>query len=261
MTAETVIAALTLPEAALVGRRVPKRLLIEQGAPTPSDKTRIQEGVEELFWVASLKPTTVGIPAYRDTVREYLEIQVLRLSLRETAKSPRLLELLHRAIPYPVLLLCTQGKSLVVSTAHKRWSEAESGKMVLDGDIDTAALHDVPQSLQHQVAPQLPLSRLPSQSLLAVYQAWEAQFLACQAAPITGELHVPATAEEITLLRALLRDHNALAAEAARIRKESARERQLARQVEQNLQLRRIEAEMDHKKSLMTTLHAENCPQ
>lgn len=261
MTAETVIAALTLPEAALVGRRVPKRLLIEQGAPTPADRTRIQEGVDELFWVASLKPTTVGIPAYRDTVREYLEIQVLRITLRDTAKSPRLLELLHRAIPYPVLLLCTQGKSLVVSTAHKRWSEAESGKMVLDGDMDTAALHDVPLGLQQQVMEQLPLSRLPSHSLLTVYQAWEAQVLACQSAPIAGELRVPASAEETASLRALLRDHTALAAEAARIRKESARERQLARQIEQNLQLRRIEAEMDHRRSLMTTLYAEKCPQ
>ncbi len=100
-TAAKLLAALALPADSAVNRRVPKKMLVENGAPTAADKRRINEGIEELFWVATLKPTTIGAPEYRDAVREYLEIAVLRLSLRARAKAARLVGLLYRAVPYP----------------------------------------------------------------------------------------------------------------------------------------------------------------
>ena len=40
------------------------------------DKRHISEGIDELIWLAALKPTTVGVPEYRDETREYLEIVI-----------------------------------------------------------------------------------------------------------------------------------------------------------------------------------------
>jgi hypothetical protein len=96
-----VIAALALPADTRVERRVPKKLLLEQGAPTAGDKRQIQEGIEDLIWVAALKPNNIGVPAFRDEAREYLEIAVLTVALRDIAKASRLTELIHRVIPYP----------------------------------------------------------------------------------------------------------------------------------------------------------------
>ena len=76
------IAALALPGSALVNRRVPKSMLVENGAPTPGDKRRIRDGIEEIWWLAALKPTTIGVAEYRDEAREYLEIAVLHVILR-----------------------------------------------------------------------------------------------------------------------------------------------------------------------------------
>ena len=53
MTAGTVIAALGLPAEARVDQRVPKKLLVENGAPTAADKRQINDGIEELLWLAS----------------------------------------------------------------------------------------------------------------------------------------------------------------------------------------------------------------
>ena len=47
------IAALALPGSALVDRRVPKSMLVENGAPTPADKRRIRDGIEEIRWLAT----------------------------------------------------------------------------------------------------------------------------------------------------------------------------------------------------------------
>src|ERR1019366_9481006 len=103
MNGDALLAALDLPAGSRLDQRVPKKLLLENGAPTAADKRHINEGIEELLWLCALKPTTMGVPEFRDDVREYLEIAVLRLTLRVGAKTRRLVELVHRAVPYPVL--------------------------------------------------------------------------------------------------------------------------------------------------------------
>ena len=135
MNGDTLIDALDLPASSRVNQRVPKKLLLENGAPTAADKRLINDGIEELLWLAALKPTTIGVPEYRDDVREYLEIAVLRLSLRSAAKATRLVELVHRAVPYPLLLLTEQDEQPGLSAVHKRWSQGEAGTTVLEGDM------------------------------------------------------------------------------------------------------------------------------
>ena len=135
MNTSDLLAALDLPAGSRVDQRVPKKLLLENGAPTTADKRLINDGIEELLWIAALKPTTISVPEYRDDVREYLEIAVLRLSLRAEAKATRLVELVHRAVPYPLLLLTEQGERTGLSAAHKRWSQGEAGRTVLEGDV------------------------------------------------------------------------------------------------------------------------------
>ena len=87
MSFAPVIDALGIPPNALVEQRVPKKLLLEHGAPTAADKRQIQDGIEEIVWVAALKPTNIGVPAFEDAVRQYLEIAVLTVELRPAAKT------------------------------------------------------------------------------------------------------------------------------------------------------------------------------
>jgi len=69
-----VIDALGIPSGARIETRVPKKLLIEQGMPTAGDKRAVQDGIEDIRWIGALKPNTVGVKAFSDEVREYLEI-------------------------------------------------------------------------------------------------------------------------------------------------------------------------------------------
>lgn len=127
MSLARVVEAFGLPPRARVDRRMPKTLLLEHGAPTSTDKRQIQDGIEAIVWVAALKPATVGVPAFRDDVREYLEVAVMTVAFRTAAKVVRLTELVHRAVPYPVLLVSDADEGVAVSLAHKRWSLGQAG--------------------------------------------------------------------------------------------------------------------------------------
>ena len=188
MNVDRIIAALALPPETRVDQRVPKKLLVENGAPTAADKRQINEGIEELLWLAALKPTTIGVPEYRDDVREYLEIAVLSLTLRQDAKTGRLVELIHRAIPYPLLLVTEQSDHLTLSLAHKRWSQGEAGKMVLD---DAVTLCDLTKhAATGAFLDSLSLALQPRTHLLELYQGWINCTEAFQAARITGRFEL-----------------------------------------------------------------------
>jgi hypothetical protein len=238
------ISALALPSASLVDQRIPKKLLIENAATARGDKRRITEGVDEVRWVAALKPSTIGVAAYRSNEREYLEIAVLSVSFRDTVNTARLIELIHRAIPYPVVLVSETPDGIPISLVHKRRSEGEAGAVVLDGDITEASLGGNP-SIDGSFLGALPLSDQPRANLHALYQGWIDAVTAHRAARITGRFSLPASREHSSARQVALRSLMELDAEMARVRREAERETQLARQVERNLELNRLRAAHD----------------
>jgi hypothetical protein len=238
-----VITALELPPSARIDQRVPKKLLVENGAHTASDKRQINEGIEELVWLASLKPTTIGVPAYRDDVREYLEIAVLSLLLRPEAKAQRLTELIHRSIPYPVLLIQCQAAGITLSLAHLRWSQGQAGQTVLDGAVITTTV-DPGKPATSAFLSSLNLRQQPRQSLHAVYQGWIERFEAHAAALLTGVFNPAPDATAAERRRIALADHQRLSRDIAVLRATAGKETQLHRRVELNLQVKLSEAQI-----------------
>lgn len=242
MTADDIITALDLPAAARVERRVPKTLLLEHGAPTAADRRQVNAGIAHIQWVAALKPTTVGVAAYRDDAREYLEIAVIRVALREGARTQRLVELLHRAIPYPVLAVTEQRESVALSVAHKRWSQAEARKTVLDGEPVTVAAPHEHEPNAGAFAAALALGRQPQASLHALYQGWLDTLLTLQAARVSGVFRILPDADLRAARRDALAECARLDVEIARLRAAAKKEKQMARQVALNQELKRAEA-------------------
>jgi hypothetical protein len=244
MNEADVIAALDMPPSARVDQRIPKKLLVENGAPTAADKRKINEGIEEVFWLAALKPTTIGVPEFRDGTREYLEIAVLRAVLRATAQTARLAELIHRVVPYPVLLIATQGEALTISLAHKRRSQGEAGATVLDGALLVA---DPAAAAGPGVGPafvsKLAVARQPRADLFALYQGWMDTVVALLAAQVTGTFTVASSPEMAVARRAALLECERLEAQLAKLRAAASKERQVARRVELNLELKRAQTE------------------
>ena len=244
MTAADLVVALDLPDSARVEQRVPKKLLVENGAPSAADKRRINEGIEEVHWLAALKPTTIGVPAFRDAAREYLEIAVLSAVLRAGAQADRLTELIHRAVPYPVFLIASQVGALTLSFAHKRWSQGEAGATVLDGELVVAHLGAGPEaSVGQAFVSALPMARQPRANLYALYQGWMDTVVALLAAQVTGAFTMVESLELAAARRSALVECERLEALMGGLRAAAAKERQVSRQVELNLELKRVQAD------------------
>ncbi|MFZ2302416.1 MAG: DUF4391 domain-containing protein [Gallionella sp.] len=253
MTVQDLIAALELPAGCRVGQRIPKKLLVENGAPTTADKRNITEGIEEIQWVASLKPSSIGVPEYRDETREYLEIAVLHIALRQDAKAARIAELTHRAVPYPILLLLTAQDKLTLSMAHIRWAQNEAGKVVLDGGLVAVDLNEPTPAPEVFSAflQALSITRQPRENLRVLYQGWLDTLAAFQAAQITGAFTRSQTDEQAVARRASLLACREIEQQITALRAAAAKEKQLARQVALNLEIKILQAKMSETRALL----------
>lgn len=241
MNAAECIAALDLPSGALVDQRIPKKTLAEYGATSAASRRSIQEGIESLRWVAALKPSTSGIPAHSDDVREYLEVAVLHLHLRPSAKASQLVPFIHHTIPYPLLLVSSDAEHFALSLAHKRWSQATSDDVVVDGDIVTLRIDEkIPSEALSAFLAALSLAKQPRNTLYELYQGWLDTVLALQTACVLGDFTLPRSREHADARSKALLECVRLESEMASLRAAAAREKQLPRQVELNLQLKRL---------------------
>ena len=245
MTADTWINALYLPVSSRVGQRVPKKLLLENGTPTAADKRLVNEGIEEIHWIAALKPASVGVPAFRDDTREYVEIAVLRMHLRADTKAARLIELLHRAVPYPVVLWTALDTRIMLSLAHKRHAINENDKIVLDGEPIIVECASANAAVETAFLNALDVARQPREDIFAFYQGWLDVALALQAAQITGTFRLLDSADQLVARRAALQSCVILQAKIAGLRTSAGKASQMARQVELNIELKRTQSELE----------------
>ena len=254
-----VIPWLCLPVSAGVDQRVPKKLFLENGTPTATDKRLLTDSIQEIQWIAALKPNTIGVPEYCDTEREYLEIALLEVTLRGQVKpggKSRLAELLHRAVPHPLFLVIIDGQTLELSVVHKRWAQNEAGKVVLDGDLVTASFVEDkaiapnaqvpvdPTAIESAFISSMAVSRQPQTNLYDLYQGWIDRLITLKAAMLTGRYCVPLSPEQAAARRQALVDCERLEAEISRLRHQASKEKQLARQVELNLTMKDVQTKL-----------------
>jgi hypothetical protein len=247
-----IIDALGLPSEALVDARVPKKLLVEQGAPTTADKRAIQDGIDELQWLAACKPTTIGVPGFADDTRDYLEIAVVACAFRPGAKAARLIELIHRAIPYPVLLVTTDEQGVALSAAHKRHAQNEANKVVIERLVSVVGLRTEQLNTNETAFLQsITLAKQFRRDLCTLYEGWLARIEALNAARLTGAFAASDEPEAIERRREALEAHSRLTREITGLRAKATREKQLNRRVDLNLEIQRLEADIaGHNKNL-----------
>ncbi|GAB3759253.1 DUF4391 domain-containing protein [Ramlibacter monticola] len=242
MSADALIKALGLPDATRVDQRVPKKLLAEHGAATAADRRQVQDWVEEVQWLASLKPHLIGVPAFKDAQREYLEVAVLTLKLKPGAKLGRLGELLHRAVPYPVLLLTSSDLGTSLSLAHIRASQNEADKTVLDGPVLSVLLPEAGRGQDFYEA--VALAKQPQSDLFALYQGWLDTASALDIAQETGCFQPSLTRERAVERHAALQGCRELKAQIAHLRSQAEKERQIARQVALNQEIHAAQSQL-----------------
>ena len=242
---DLIVGAMGLPPAGRVDRRVPKTVLSEHGASSAAQRKMIDRTVERLDWLATLSPATAGVAARTDGERPVSEIQLLALTARGVP-TQALLTIIHRAIPYPLILLSRLLSGAVrVSLAPLRNAERLHERMVVERLIvapDLTAPLDAPAEA---FVSSLYIGTLPQADLGALYEGLVQRVEALAAARLSGTgFKLPSDAAAAATRRDNLAQYSQLETAWIAARAAARKEKRLAHQVALAEQARVLEKQI-----------------
>lgn len=248
VTIDMIVAALALPPGPSP-RRVPKASLADN-APTTGDRKLIDAKLARLDWIAAINPASAGIAEATMGGIEVATINVLAARTRG-GMPPRLTEIIHRAIPQPVILIHAADEpdgAAGLSLATKRADERVAGRVVVTALHESGAL----AGPDHEFLFALALPHLPSRDLADVYYGLMERLDALNAARLVGRtFRLAVSQDELSRWR----DALAVIAElTARIAARSAAMRKvtrLAARVEGGEAVRELRAALDKRKRML----------
>ncbi|MFC2099452.1 DUF4391 domain-containing protein [Candidatus Bipolaricaulota bacterium] len=245
-------ARMGLPEAAHLGKRIYKKMFHDNAQLSAADKKTLREDIDTITWAYTLKTTTIPIKAYADERHEYVEIAIIQVALRSQKRTPRIAEIIHRAIPYPVVLLLAYESSIRVSLATKRFSEAEKGAIVADEFLvtDWIDLRE-PSGSEKAFMTSLAVATLPHTDFRAFYDALAERVVALECAIRTGRFVVEDDAARSESRKVVLAECRDLEARIAEERAAVKKATQINRQVEGNLRIQQMQTELGQKVALL----------
>lgn len=261
---------MNIPETCYLGKRVYKRLFHENAKLSATDKQALRDDVDTILWQYTFKPTTIPIQPYEDDQREYHEVALLQVNLKQTGRVNRLAEIVHRAIPYPLFVLFVYQEkkpridtnkhasekagsisvhscSLVIqkvmlSLAHKRFSQADKDAIVAEG-FQTTSWLDLSNPTENQAAflESLDISTWPHTHFFAFYRAAMDRVIALACAEHSGHysLEIPnnlSVDDRVNKLKQIEKLQQEKSELAGKLKKE----KNLGTQVQMNTQIKQI---------------------
>lgn len=115
---------ISFPERARVNRIVAKERFY--GGIDTATKNLFQNEIARIIWEYKLAPDTINLPA-----KKWPEIEVFRISLKNSVIPEKVLKVIDSAIPYPILFIVEKGsiEKAVISYKHQNQKDDNSAKV------------------------------------------------------------------------------------------------------------------------------------
>lgn len=230
------------PEECTVAKRVFKKQLLGQPCITAAQRRAVESAVDEVRWEFTLKASNCGIARYTDEIRDYPEVNVLLVTLRDVRSLKPVLEAVHRAIPYPLVVEAQWEGGSVLSIAPKRVNQSGKATPVVEEVLTTPPLSPS-NTLHAEYLQSLAFELLPRVDCLALYDSLVARWLAIETSRYTHRYAVVSSPALVARNREALTRLRDLDVRVARIERAQRGERQLNRKVELRSELSSLAGE------------------
>lgn len=184
---------LQLPERSLVNRKITKAFFKRNFDLTLSERKLLDDAslVQQIDWIASLKPEQVNVVAYLDSSSTFEEVQIVSVLTSEDEFEKvhqKLVDLIQKYLPYHVLLCVYNKNSFVINVCNKRISLKDSNERTTEKSLTTEvfAIIDLTDT-QKNFLSNLVFERVDKTNLKTLYESYFKAVTALKAASITGE--------------------------------------------------------------------------
>nr|QWP89811.1 hypothetical protein GLDMNBAO_00021 [Latilactobacillus sakei]UMW90431.1 hypothetical protein GLDMNBAO_00021 [Latilactobacillus sakei] len=200
-----------------------------------ADKQFLQDSVQSIYMLASLKTDNTHIAVYEDDKELYQEIQFLYVKTKDKGDSTKIYKMLAHLLPYPLVILADEPDSFTIYTG--RFEKLSTGFLKLVNVYPSSVYQD--ENLE-EVLQQISLIDLPRQNLKTFYDGLRDEIATATAKSQYGEAVGNITGEEKDQLDALKKQIEDL-------RGQIKKERQLNRKINMQMKLKKLKDELSSK--------------
>lgn len=233
---------LTIPDECKVNDIIAKDLIFSEGELKSSDKKIFTNYVKQVRWLFSLKKENIGINHYNDDTKEYLEVEIINIVLKEDKKLARIADIVMRIMPYPIVLVFEFNGKIQLFVSHQSESLVDSSKITLDDVISTNwIVFDEMDEIDGILFKDLQLSNLDYSNFYKFYDSIIQKIIKYNGSKSVGR-EVNLSVDEIKRINDKIASlESEIITKRAAIKKET----QFNRQVELNIEIKGLECEID----------------
>ena len=213
------------PTKARFGRKIPKSKLYENASVNTKLKDKFINQIDKIIWQYKLAPNTLNL----DATDKVPEIQIFNIFLKTKEVDQALLEVIDKAINYPIIFQIHKGNKVKIKAAYKRPSESANNRWVIESYFESEWLD---KDTTKQPMPQaLDLGKLYEQILKSLM-------------PV--EVASSKTTQTLDEQVGIINQINSLQKELDKLNSKYKKEKQRNRQFEINKQIKLKQKELNH---------------
>lgn len=114
------------------GGRITKKLFYEEGNLTSTDKEIFTTDINKIILEYMFSEDRINIRPYKDEEVECEEIAIIRVILERDKKYKRICEIIQKAIPYSIILICEFENKVNFNVANKKVNKVDVDKNTID---------------------------------------------------------------------------------------------------------------------------------
>lgn len=178
-----------IPERSLLNKRLTKAFFLKNFALSPAEKKLLNNSIQSMEWMASIKTTNANIPAVKNDEYIYEEIQVMvcKLGGGLLTDSRRCIELFQKYIPYQMVVVVEDENDFVINVCDKRVNLNDKTKRTIENYFTTPIIPKLyKQDTTSAFFDALKFEALDKTNLETTYKNYIQSVVQYQAAEVTG---------------------------------------------------------------------------
>ena len=245
-----------VPNAAIVNSILPKQDIFEATGMTKSDKDYFVRYVKQIRWLYKFDDASVRIKPYETEEKSYLEAELISIKLKNEfqeynhntgnfhrfdARLDRIVDILLRFIPYPILLCAEFNDEIKFYVSHISESKSDYDKITLDELIYTDWI-DVNNldGFDKELIDKLQIDNLDKTNVFTFYDDMVTAIIQYNGSKEVGQ-EVTLSSDEI---QKIMDDIKVLERKIAEIRVAIRREDNFNKKMDYNIQIKELQMEI-----------------
>lgn len=246
---------LQIPERALLNKRLTKAFFTKHFSLNASEKKFLANEIQQMEWLASIKPNNSNIKAVVNDEYSFEEIQVFVITLPDNtieSQGKRAIQFVQKFIPYQALVVAEDSFEFIIGACDKRINQADSSKRTIEhhfltGIISKLYKNDTVSAFYKAIT----FDALDKTDLQTAYKSYVNAIVQLQASGLTGEFKQRSktrSEEDMQLMQQIEHKEN----EISQLRNQIKKESQLNGQVKMNVAIQGLKKEIEEIKNLLS---------